>query len=97
MDLKQTSTIVIAMTERERKVPLNIQKYLCTWVMAADRAAHRLPLQPLLNCHSKGVCVHRKEEKQFMRHTEIRLSDRTRSRQQLTQLGEKSPGAGFLF
>lgn len=38
--LKQKSIIVIAMTaregERERQVPLKIQRYLCTWVMAAD-------------------------------------------------------------
>lgn len=47
MLLKQKSMIIIAMTEREsenegseeeRQVPLKIQWWLCTWVIAADRA-----------------------------------------------------------
>lgn len=79
--------------ERQRQVPLKIQRYLCTWVMAADRAVQHLPLQPLLSCQSKGVCGYWKKEKQFMRYTEICC--RTESHQCMTHTYEKSPGTGF--
>lgn len=64
--MKQKSIIVIAMTEKggaERQVPLKVQSYLYTWVMAADRAVQRLPFQPWWSCHSKGVCGYGKKEK----------------------------------